>query len=30
MNENMDYPTYINLISSGGTRRGQGIVGDNY
>jgi prepilin-type N-terminal cleavage/methylation domain-containing protein len=30
MNENMDYNTYVNLISPGGTRRGQAIVSDNY
>jgi len=30
MNENMDITVYSYLITSGGTRRGQGIVSDNY
>jgi prepilin-type N-terminal cleavage/methylation domain-containing protein len=30
MNENMDFGTYVNLMSSGGTRRAQPIVSDNY
>lgn len=29
LNENMDYSVYVTLTSSGGTRRGQNIVGDN-
>ncbi len=30
LNDNMDYATYIKLISSGGTRRGQPPMNDNY
>ena len=29
LNEQMDYTVYLSLFTSGGSRRGQGVVGDN-